>query len=259
MRNIHFLFYLDTDTALSVAGEMVEQLELANHDVAFIADFINYLIMRIIPGRKPSSVYHSSGGKSTCEGDEVMTGCTSKSTLHQDDISSTQSEMSAQADKGKVYLHSRVASSSHVGDMEDKESQGSIAYEVMGNHVCARNRMSSGSVDYGVDGICKGSSGMISEMEFWDLCHAEYKVQGNGSGNVSELTKDMEWTFADMNGARIFLNPAGSSLSLMEKARETELNVHIASIEEQYQQWFQQLSRMREEALQAARKRWITK
>nr|GME02934.1 probable serine/threonine-protein kinase WNK10 [Ipomoea batatas] len=190
-----------------VAGEMVEQLELAKHDVAFIADFINYLIMRIIPGWKPSSECDSIGGKSTCEGDEAMTGCTSKSTLHQDDISSSQSEISSQADKGKVYLHSRVASP-HVAEMEDKESQGSIAFEVMvmGNHVSARNRMSSGSVDYGFDGMCKGNS-----------------------------------------------------LSLMEKTRETELNVHLASIEEQYQQWFQQLSRMREEALQAARKRWITK
>ncbi|XP_019191338.1 PREDICTED: probable serine/threonine-protein kinase WNK10 [Ipomoea nil] len=258
VRNIHFLFYLDTDTALSVAGEMVEQLELAKHDVAFIADFINYLIMRIIPGWKPSSEYDCSGGKSTCEGDEAMTGCTSNSTLHQDDISSSQSEISSQVDKGKVYLHSRVASS-HVAEMVDKESQGSIAFEVMvmGNHVSARNMMSSGSVDYGVDGMCKGSGGMISDMDLWDLWQDEYKVQGNG--NVSELTKHMEWTFADMSGTRIFLNPAGNSLS-MEKTRETtELNVHLASIEEHYQQWFQQLSRMREEALQAARKQWITK
>ena len=54
VRNIHFLFYLDTDTALSVAGEMVEQLELADHDVSFIAEFIDYLILRLLPNWKPS-------------------------------------------------------------------------------------------------------------------------------------------------------------------------------------------------------------
>ncbi|KAL0412254.1 UNVERIFIED_CONTAM: putative serine/threonine-protein kinase WNK4 [Sesamum latifolium] len=32
VRNIHFLFYLDSDTALAVAAEMVEQLDLAEHD-----------------------------------------------------------------------------------------------------------------------------------------------------------------------------------------------------------------------------------
>ncbi|AQK54224.1 Serine/threonine-protein kinase WNK8 [Zea mays] len=52
-RNIHFLFYLDSDTALSVAAEMVEQLELADCDVTFIADFIDLLIVNLIPGWRP--------------------------------------------------------------------------------------------------------------------------------------------------------------------------------------------------------------
>ncbi|KQK00731.1 hypothetical protein BRADI_3g51457v3 [Brachypodium distachyon] len=51
-RNIHFLFYLESDTAMSVAAEMVEQLELADCDVTFIADFIDLLIVNLVPGRK---------------------------------------------------------------------------------------------------------------------------------------------------------------------------------------------------------------
>ena len=61
VKNIHFLFYLDADTALSVASEKVEQLELADHDVACISEFIDYLISRILPGWKPSSDYNLSG------------------------------------------------------------------------------------------------------------------------------------------------------------------------------------------------------
>ncbi|GFQ00562.1 probable serine/threonine-protein kinase wnk4, partial [Phtheirospermum japonicum] len=53
VRNIHFSFYLESDTASAVAAEMVEQLELAVHDVAFIADLIDDLIMRILPGWQP--------------------------------------------------------------------------------------------------------------------------------------------------------------------------------------------------------------
>ncbi|KAG2652990.1 hypothetical protein PVAP13_1NG399700 [Panicum virgatum] len=52
-RNIHFLFYLDSDTAMSVAAEMVEQLELADCDVTFIADFIDLLIVNLVPGWRP--------------------------------------------------------------------------------------------------------------------------------------------------------------------------------------------------------------
>ncbi|KAK1425277.1 hypothetical protein QVD17_20627 [Tagetes erecta] len=54
VKNIHFMFYLETDTALSVAREMVEQLELAKNDVQFIAEFINRSITRIIPSWKTS-------------------------------------------------------------------------------------------------------------------------------------------------------------------------------------------------------------
>lgn len=42
---------------------MVEQLDLADHDVAFIAEFIDYLISRILPDWKPSSDYSASRDK----------------------------------------------------------------------------------------------------------------------------------------------------------------------------------------------------
>lgn len=52
VRNIHFLFYLDSDTALSVASEMVEQLELADQNITFIAELIDLLLMNLIPNWK---------------------------------------------------------------------------------------------------------------------------------------------------------------------------------------------------------------
>ena len=44
---------MDSDTAMSVAAEMVEQLELADWDVTFIADFIDLLIVNLVPGWRP--------------------------------------------------------------------------------------------------------------------------------------------------------------------------------------------------------------
>ena len=53
-RNIHFSFYLDSDTAISIAEEMVEQLDLSNEDVTVIAKLIDGMIMKLVPYWKPS-------------------------------------------------------------------------------------------------------------------------------------------------------------------------------------------------------------
>ncbi|KAF7840079.1 putative serine/threonine-protein kinase WNK6 isoform X3 [Senna tora] len=52
-RNIHFLFYPSSDTAISVSREMVEQLELSDHNVKFIAELMDILLMNMVPSWKP--------------------------------------------------------------------------------------------------------------------------------------------------------------------------------------------------------------
>ncbi|KAK3419203.1 hypothetical protein EUGRSUZ_H04933 [Eucalyptus grandis] len=52
-RNIHFLFYLDTDTACSVSSEMVEQLELEDQNVMFIAELIDLLLINLVKNWEP--------------------------------------------------------------------------------------------------------------------------------------------------------------------------------------------------------------
>ncbi|KAJ8464996.1 hypothetical protein OPV22_027548 [Ensete ventricosum] len=69
VRNIHFVFYLDSDTALAVAAEMVEQLDLSDYDVVFIADFIDFLIMKLIPGWRPAADQGSGENMSQCKED----------------------------------------------------------------------------------------------------------------------------------------------------------------------------------------------
>ncbi|KAK9111310.1 hypothetical protein Scep_018829 [Stephania cephalantha] len=52
-RNIQFLFYLDNDKSILVAREMVENLELENQNVTFLAELIDLLLINLIPGWKP--------------------------------------------------------------------------------------------------------------------------------------------------------------------------------------------------------------
>lgn len=52
VRNIHFLFFQEGDTASKVSSEMVEQLELTDQNVTFIAELIDVLLVNLIPNWK---------------------------------------------------------------------------------------------------------------------------------------------------------------------------------------------------------------
>lgn len=49
MRNIYFPFDIETDTAISVAREMVEELEMDECDVTKIANMIDGEIASLVP------------------------------------------------------------------------------------------------------------------------------------------------------------------------------------------------------------------
>lgn len=65
VRNINFPFYLESDTAHTIALEMVEQLDLIHEDVAVIAELIDDLIIRFVPTWKPSFPKSNSSGITT--------------------------------------------------------------------------------------------------------------------------------------------------------------------------------------------------
>lgn len=290
VRNIHFQFYLDTDTAHSVASEMVEQLELANHDVAFIAEFIDYLIKRIMPGWKPLSQNHSSAGRSTRgeaqavqptfiqnSWDTVITGPPAIN-AEQDTVSELTSHHSVQVDEGKFFhnsvplSHVEQHAAPNFTNMEDKESQASVVSEVMGEDVALKNEQGHDYVGYVINGVCKGSSGHDSELDFRDLFYDDMKMQENhsvlGEGiQVEEFSKNREVTLADVNGASkldgvsnvMSLTSNCSYLSLTDDDQDLELKLELDAIEAQYQHWFEELVSSRDEAIKTIRNRWMTK
>ncbi|XP_016454684.1 putative serine/threonine-protein kinase WNK4 [Nicotiana tabacum] len=281
VRNIHFIFYLDTDTAPLVAAEMVEQLQLADHDVAFIADFIDYLIMKIFPAWNPSSGDHSTGGRSpskqpreSCLTD--LTGCSNKSIGHQDVISdfNVETHVISRTDEGDMYVnsdgtshHVTFDSPTHLAGMEYENSQESIVFKVMAENADTRNGNSFGcSNDHVNDGASKSCSTSISEMDFRYLFHDDECTMQENIGDVAECIpsneygKDPELTSIDIDRiSRGMSLSSGSFSSSIEKDEDTELKLELKAIELQYQEWFQELSRMKEEELETCRKRWTTK
>ncbi|KAL6982131.1 non-specific serine,threonine protein kinase [Sarracenia purpurea var. burkii] len=268
VRNIHFLFYLDTDTALSIASEMVEQLELADHDVTFIAEFIDHLMIRILPGWKPSSGYNLSGMK-------TPTTLPAQLTVDQHSPSKMNSHIEkghVQADAGSLEKNSDC--SSHQIELycppslAHYESQAPAASKVVAELVSTKNDQMGVSIDYGIDESLKGFSGSDSEIEFRDFYYDNFQLQGNvnnsSSGEFSltnEFAKSSDLSSCvDLRGTSIVMSLSSCCSSLSsEKDEDVEMKLELDAIESQYHQWFQELSRMREEACDTTRERWTMK
>ncbi|XP_054781002.1 probable serine/threonine-protein kinase WNK4 isoform X2 [Prosopis cineraria] len=249
VRNIHFLFYLDSDTALSVASEMVEQLELANHDVVFIAELIDYLIMRLMPGWKPSSDYSSSGGVSLSGGSPILRDGQTITACPWDSIPDSvpsgwrndQKTLYDNVDNANFQTY--FSSSLGLTNLEDQQSLGTATSEIA---------VESTSVQ----SLCLSTSKLEpGHTHFEHSTNVEEDIVMN---KFRENSKPATPVFSPASNI-LSLTSNCSLLSLAEKDTDVELKLELDAIEAQYQQWFEELSRMKLEALEATRKRWSNK
>lgn len=261
MRNIHFQFYLDTDTALAVAAEMVEQLDLADHDVVFIAEFIDYLISRILPDWKPSSDYSASWEK-----------CGSGLSFVSDQWEVPLGEsMSKQGNSSNFQIDHQICfptarnlnlatanhclfTSPYFAITGNTLSLGSANSEIMGEYSSLKNETS------------KGSGGAASEMEFKDQHYDECRTNETGSvvsagwPSTDRLTDNSDLSYSDQKASKTgSFTSCCSTLNLLERDPDGDLKLELDAIEAQYQQWLQELTRMRQEAIEAAKRRWMVK
>lgn len=250
VRNIHFLFYLDSDTALSVAGEMVEQLDLSDYDVIFIADFIDFLIMKLVPGWKPSTDYSSSGTLSMYKESSQLSSEYYSNPPHSAILS--QLNMGSSVRDLVQLLHNDDG----ISDKKMEEKMSDIDYDSNFN---------------GGDKVSEGSATSVLFAESYKSLsgHTDDSTILDDGGfrekncNIQELCSNgyvgkLELPFLKLGelSENHNLLSGSSSLFLIEGEQE-ELKVELEIIEAQYQRWFHELSRMREEALENARKRWL--
>ncbi|CAN1779231.1 Serine/threonine-protein kinase WNK8 [Linum perenne] len=171
-RNIHFSFFLESDTTITIAEEMVEQLELSGEDVSVIAGLIDSLIVKLSAIGNPS-----------------LSGATSM----QD---------------GSYGIESS-ATSKTVANAKDHENGATMKSDITaelyftGSSDISSNRTSDAPQELSLSSIC--------------------------------------------------------SLSISDKEEHDELQVELAAIDMQYNMYLQQLSRMREEAMENAKRKWMAK
>lgn len=237
---------------------MVEQLDLADHDVVFIAEFIDYLISKILPDWKPSSGYcashekYGSGISLVTEQWETPLGNGPKeSMMKQGNLSNFH-----------IDSHPNLASNHHglfdaspcftiTGNKSSLESANS---EIMGEFSSLKHEAS------------KGSSGTVSVMEFRDQQYDDCRTNESGSvisagwPSMDRLTENSESSFSDQKVSRTgSFTSCCSTLNLVEREPDGDLKLELEAIEAQYQHWLQELERMRQEAMEAARRRWMVK
>ncbi|KAL9319524.1 hypothetical protein ACSQ67_011363 [Phaseolus vulgaris] len=242
-RNIHFPFYIDSDTAISIAEEMVEHLELTNEDVSVIAELIQDMIVKLSPNWKPLCENLSSGT---------------------DHLYRTSSE--AQNDE-QLSCHWPLQSSDY--DMktmyEDLVRPGPVdgGYQEKQESV-----MSDISAECGIT-IASDSKDVEPDIfifdEFWegfDVFNSNsddrFSGQEDGQKNQSENSAG-SLINSCCSPSKNFDMSSTSSLNLVDKDPSDELQLELEAIETQYQQCFHELVKMREEAIENAKRRWITR
>ncbi|KAJ9173768.1 hypothetical protein P3X46_016873 [Hevea brasiliensis] len=197
VKNIHFTFYLDTDTTFSIAEEMVEQLDLSNEDVAIIAELIDALIMKLVPCWSPSFGSTSSipNGSSGLQND-----ATSKAVSEHDFLPS----VNVIGQENSESFNSGISAEFHMTIASDASTNKPL-----------------GSSDYSVE---------LNTTDFG----SDFGMHVDSVSKYDKSTKNAE-----------------DSLS--------ELKLELNAIDMQYNQCFQELLRMREEAIENAKKKWTTK
>ncbi|OMO79851.1 hypothetical protein CCACVL1_13372 [Corchorus capsularis] len=221
VKNIHFSFYLDSDTAISIVEEMVEQLDLSTEDVTVISELIDIMIMKLVPCWKPS--FGSFGSISYLQDGSC---CPSNAAVKT------------------------------AGDQEVSSELALVKHQDIRDSVCSGISAES-------DGmlVSDGSKPIASSAYGYDECH-NYTDENlgecvliNDSAKNSEtsLTDSCSFASQDMSLSSI------CSLSLADKDHIDELKLELEAIDSQFHHCLQELMKMREEAMENAKRKWITK
>lgn len=250
VRNIHFLFYLDSDTALSVSSEMVEQLELADQNVTFIAELIDLLLLNLIPSWKPcvpvnhlvpSNVNRNSGGyqKDTQlqkHGGSVGSFQSASESLNHFPSTShfDGSSQSTKQDAGAAKSDERMSHDFGHPQTNVTEDQGSdMSYVSVSSNEWNGKRHS-------INSYMSAESGPLDSDG--------YGLKGGTIDYLSGVEID-----PSANERNQFMHP--TEISLLDKNESEELAVELETIELEYQEAIKEISRRKTAAILETRRR----
>jgi len=251
-RNIHFVFYINSDTAISVSREMVEQLELAEQNVKFIAELIDLLLTTLLPDWKPcvaidhlvssnGKLSHSSQQKdfeltkhtqSSRDSIQIVTGPAGLATSRRTS-SDKENKDNVVSDKVLTNTSIIIQGEAKIDDSCSETSQTCATSDFNDKHFSTVSFMSakSGFTDFDLHKVNSQSS-LASEFEASSEFRSFPRVESYG---------------------RMKLLYCRSAPSLYEP--EDELRTELEMIEQQYQEAIKDLSKRRYQAISEARRK----
>ncbi|TKY60407.1 serine/threonine-protein kinase WNK6 [Spatholobus suberectus] len=246
-RNIHFIFYLDSDTAVSVSSEMVEQLELTDQNVKFIAELIDLLLMNLVLDWKPCvAIDHlvSPNNKRThlSQQRELELAKCKGSSKHSTEI--------VAEDLGPSTTSARLATKENLDNMDFDEA---LSHECTGlqkstkaDDLCSEMSYASATTDFN-DNKFSMLSFMSAESGF---------DRGSQSSFASEngVSPGFKSKFSDMESFSSHPNIISSS-----SGPESELKIELEMIEQKYQEAINDLYKRRYQAILEIRRRMSEK
>ncbi|CAA6668459.1 unnamed protein product [Spirodela intermedia] len=246
--HVHFLFYLDSDTPLSVASEMVDQIELVDQDVKCIAQLIDTLLINLIPGWKPCVPTHLLA-RLNCHA-EAKHRCSSSysSMISFQNIFETNASLADSTGQ----LHGNDASTRIHDDIAHLDFE-SLSINCTHERASAASLFSTMSTER--DDKCPVSCGFTSPGDYH--CHGPAVKQGMDKVN----TVDKE------HGRNVLYNIPSSRLQIGDPstvvdkdhvdidANDHELRLELESIESQYKQALEDMCKKKQQAIEAAKRR----
>ncbi|KAI9165263.1 hypothetical protein LWI28_010618 [Acer negundo] len=269
VRNIHFLFYIDSDTAFSVSSEMVEQLELADQNVKFIAELIDLLLLNLIPSWKPCVPV-----------DYLVPQCRiqtprdhKKDLWLQERVENSEgllqstvfdSRSSACLDSSSAEVSSRTTR--HGPDfvkLDEKRSQVDLSFQgtsTTDDPISEMSYVSASSIEWN-DKKYSINSDMFTEsgpIRNFDQQHGESKVSITESLAGVELVEspDDRSKIIDMNRNDVAdtLSDPTDTPSLSDHEDDKEVRMKLQMVEMQYQEAIEEINKRRHEAILETRR-----
>ncbi|RDY07726.1 Serine/threonine-protein kinase WNK1, partial [Mucuna pruriens] len=228
IRNIYFPFDIETDTALSVANEMVAELDLTDQDVTNLANMIDNEISTLVPEWKTRSRIEEN---SECSSASVCLNCVADGSLFEY-VSSNNP-----CGKNLQFLHcSKNGCAAVHGRFEE------ITYQVEGSG----NSATKGAPD------ASSQSNGIQYTDIWaqrdepELCHEELKDihcdQSHEASNPSNIKEDGKIVNvdeqSDLNTRKPLSNPEPNCILL---DYENEIRQELRWLKAKYQMQLREL------------------
>ncbi|WCJ31624.1 Protein kinase superfamily protein [Euphorbia peplus] len=227
VRNIHFLFYPDGDTAQLVSSEMVEQLEIEDQNVTFIAELIDLLLLKLIPNWK------------TCVRVEHLVS-QNRTHSHKGGSASTN-DTEAEESLNVAKLNEMISHVKEYGEQSSSMGEDQVS-EI--SYLSA----SSGEVN---DKTLSMNSYISAELGNMDL---DEHVLRSTSGEIStklETSSSLEYK----NRSTDMSNSVVKNCSSLNKRESEDLRRELEQIDHQYQEGMKELARRRHEAILETTKR----